>query len=90
MSLPEVIFTLERAGIRRSLDLLADSRSRYLASAAKWSKEIGKLFNEFAESLRLQVDPEGAAAAPVKKPSRGQIAALFGTLGIRPEAPAHG
>lgn len=81
MSLPEILLLLHRAGVKRAFELLMEHRSRYLASAAKWSKEASEHYREFGELLRARIG--GDDVAP-QKPKKAQLIALFGVLGIKP------
>lgn len=86
MTVAELLLVLHRADRARARALLAATRSRYLASAAKWSKATGALFGKFCGELLAVADP-AAAAAPPRKPSAARVRAAFQLLGI-PAAPA--
>jgi hypothetical protein len=81
LTFAETLLVLDRAGRRRALDLLAATHSRYLASAAKWSKQAGELFEKFAAEIRETIDPDAPKPSP-RKYSGAQIAALFRSLGV--------
>lgn len=78
MSLPEIVLTLDERRHMRAAELVAESRSRYLASAAKWSRDYSDQYNEMIAELVGIIDP-----TPPAKPSTQSVIAALTALGIR-------
>jgi hypothetical protein len=77
MSLPECRLVLEQHAQLKAAELLNDTHSRYLASAAKWSPDIIKELNAFNTRL-LEVFEKPSS----KSATRAQLMQLFGNLEI--------